>query len=163
MRQARVFRILLWILVACSGVLLALYYLMLSAWYGSFFWFGYLFPEEPRVKEVAQLSSGSPTVFLSDLLDESWDYVCVVTPYYPVELDPKLAGVQVPWIDSDGAYAIVLVRGPEHDVIKIDRGDVVYFQPEGLAETAACYDDTNVVFEYVEGESPVTVRVRPGD
>jgi len=96
-------------------------------------------------------------------LEEDWDYVCIVPPYYSVGQDPKLAGVEIPWTWHEGLYTVVLKREDPYDIHPISRGKVVWFRLIGINEEAACYETTAVSIEYVEGDGPVTLRVTPED
>ena len=103
----------------------------------------------------------SPAFLLSVLLNEPWDAVCFVAPYYAVEQDPKLAGVSIPWIANDGVNTVVLLRDGTYDLHRFDRADVATFELAGIADNEACYDTTAVSLQAVERDGGLTLRVAP--
>ncbi len=102
-----------------------------------------------------------PVFLLSVLLNEPWDAVCFVAPYYAVERDPRLAGVSIPWIANDGVNTVVLLRDGTYDLHRFDRGDVAAFELTGVADNEACYDTTAVSLQAVAGDGGLTLRVAP--
>jgi hypothetical protein len=122
---------------------------------------GFLFPAEPQIEDITELSSADPRRRLPELLRQDWDYVCFVTPYYDLKTDPVLSGADIPWISDDGVLTVVLATGETYDLHKIDRSDVVEFRLEGLPEGEVCYDSTDLVLEYVDGEGAISLRVLP--
>lgn len=141
---------------ACIGCYWVLFQVN-PARYDARFWF----PAEPEVRNIETVSKDNPRLYLPDLLEEDWDYVCIVTPYYPLKNDPRLSGVDIPWTWDDGLYTIVLMRADTSDVHPVRRSKVVWFELPTMGEDEGCYDSTAVSIEYVDGDGPVTLRIVP--
>jgi hypothetical protein len=125
------------------------------------FWF----PEETRIPELAEISRDAPPIFLPDILQENWDYVCFVGPLQ-LSNDPGLEGVDLPYHSGEPQMLfVVLRRGSEHETHLFYRDELWVFHLFGLEDLAACYDDTAVTIEYVERPwitiSPRTLHVKP--
>lgn len=107
-------------------------------------------PVETRISELAQIPRDAPPIFLPDLLQEEWDYVCFVGPLQ-LSNDPGLEGVDLPYHSGEPQMLfVVLRRGSEHETHVFYRDELWVFHLFGLEDLAACYDNTAVSIEYVE-------------
>ncbi|NIA70632.1 hypothetical protein HBA54_18705 [Pelagibius litoralis] len=155
MSKKRIFGLLMVFILLAAG------YGLVTSFPDHFDLRGRYFTAEPGLRQIENLSAAQPRVLLPELLEDDWQGVCFVPPYYAVQDDPKLAGADIPWTSNDGLYTIALRRGDDYDLHKISRGKVVEFQLTGIGENEACYDSTALAIEYVAGSGPIKLRVVP--
>lgn len=100
---------------------------------------------------------------LTDLTDFEWNIACSVNPY-GTWVEKTVPGVtfdaykNIPWIDDDTAWTLLLVHGTELTPIRVERSTIDY---RHAFETPACIESYAASFTIEKNGSQIVIKGTP--
>jgi len=97
---------------------------------------------------LAYLTEENPRLVVAELFPGEWDTFCFITSYFPLQEQPELTDLDIPWNNQDGDGTIVLLSAERVQILEIERSGPERFVVENWKRKENCFPWRNTYVRF---------------